>query len=386
MTVKTLIEKYQNYAVRMRREFHQHPEASMKEFRTQKRVMEELDAMGIEHYAAGGTGVIGLIHGKSPGRTVALRADMDALEIQEENDVPYKSLNQGLMHACGHDGHTAALLTAARILKDLGNTFDGTVKLLFQPGEETGQGALAMIDDHVMEGVDGIFGIHLMNDIEVGKISVDPGPRLASAGMFKIYVTGKGGHGSMPQQSVDAAVVGASILLNLQSIVSREISPLDAAVVSVGVIKSGTRFNIIAGEAYLEGTTRCFSHEINDAFEEQIRRVAENTAQAYRATARVEYQKVVIPTVNDLELSIMASKTVESLFGSDAIFSVPQSTGGEDFSYYSKYAPSMFALVGTQNIKKLECFPHHHSKFDIDEDALAISAGLYAQLSIDFLK
>ena len=184
MTVKELAVKYKDYTIKMRREFHMNPEPSMKEFRTQKRVIEELNAIGVECSPIGGTGVLGTINGKSSGKTIALRADMDALELTEENDVVYKSQNEGIMHACGHDGHTASLLTAAKILNEMKTEFNGSVKLFFQPGEEIAKGALAIIDDGAMEGVDGVFGIHLWNDLEVGKVSVEAGPRMASAGIF----------------------------------------------------------------------------------------------------------------------------------------------------------------------------------------------------------
>ena len=386
MTVKQLVEKYKEYSVQIRREFHMNPEPSMKEVRTQKRVMEELMKIGIECKSVAGTGVMGFIHGNGPGKTVALRADMDALELQEENDVPYKSQNQGMMHGCGHDGHTAGLLTAAKILFEMKSEFNGTVKLLFQPGEEVAKGALAMIEDGVMAGVDAIFGIHLWNDCEIGKVSVQAGPRMASAGIFKIYVTGKGGHGSMPHQGVDAAVVGSAILMNLQSIVSREINPLETAVVSIGIFNAGSRFNVIAGEAYLEGTTRCFNMEVNSAFEDQIRRVAENTAKAYRAEVKLDYQQLVIPVINDERLSKLAQDAVVEINGEDAVLIYEKTTGGEDFSFFSEFAPSVFAFVGSQNTKKLEYYPHHHPQFDFDEDALAVAAGLYSQFALNFLQ
>jgi len=386
MSVKKLAKKYKDYTIQLRREFHMNPESSMKEFKTQKRVMEELNKIGIEYKSAAGTGIIAFIHGNAPGKTVALRADMDALELQEKNDIEYKSKNEGLMHGCGHDAHTASLLTAAKILNELKSEFSGTVKLLFQPGEETAKGALAMIADGAMDNVDGIFGIHVWNDSQVGHVSVEPGPRMASAGIFKINVTGKGGHGSMPHQCVDATIVASAIVMNLQSIVSREIYPLSPAVLSIGIFNSGTRFNIIAGDAYLEGTTRCFDMDVNDAFESQIRRIVENTAKAYRATATLDYEQLVIPTINDPKLSQLAQDAVIKLNGKDANISVEKTTGGEDFSFYSKYAPSTFAFVGCKNIKKLEYHPHHHSKFNIDEDSLEIAAGLYAQFAINFLK
>ncbi|MDY0256159.1 amidohydrolase [Gudongella oleilytica] len=385
MDIKELTKKHLDYAVATRRYFHENPEPSMKEFNTQKRIMEELKAMGIEHYPCGGTGVVGIIKGKGPGKTIALRADIDALEVQEENPVPYKSKIDGMMHACGHDTHIAGLLTAAKILNEIKDEFDGTVKLIFQPGEEVAQGALAMIKDGVMEGVDGIFGIHIWNDVETGKVSVEAGPRMASAGMFKVYITGKGGHGAMPHQTVDASVVASAIVMNLQSIVNREINPSDPAVVTVGMIRSGSRWNVISGEAYMEGTTRCYSMEVNNAFEGQLRRIVEMTAQAYRAEARMEYTQMTIPTINDPMMSAIAAESVKKVAGEEGLVTFEKTSGGEDFAFFSEYAPSAFAFVGSKNTAKLDYYPHHHPKFDIDEDALGVSAGLYTQFALDFL-
>lgn len=385
MKVGDLAGKYKDYALHLRREFHMNPEVGMEEFRTQKRVMEELQKIGIECRPIAGTGVEGFIHGKGPGKTVALRADMDALEIEEESNSVYKSQNKGVMHACGHDGHTAGLLAAAHILKDKRMEFEGTVKLLFQPGEEGAKVGDAMLRDGALENVDAIFGIHLWNEIEIGSVSVESGPRMASAGIFKIHVSGKGGHGSMPHQGVDAALVGAAILMNLQAIASREIDPIDPAVVSVGIFRSGTSFNIMPGEAYLEGTTRCFSKKVNDGLEEQIRRIAESTATAHRALAKVEYRQLVDPVINDSELSKLARNAVAKLMGEGANILFEKTMAGEDFSQYARQVKSVFAFVGSRNEKKLEFFPHHHPKFDIDEDALEIAAALYAQFAIDYL-
>ena len=385
MSVKELAKRYKQYAIDLRREFHMNPEPSMKEVRTSNRIVEELERMGINCSKVAGTGVVGIIKGAHEGKTIALRADIDALEVTEANETEYRSKVDGLMHACGHDAHAAGLLTAARILNDMKDELKGTVKLLFQPGEEIAKGAKKMIEEGVMEGVDGIFGIHVWNDAEVGKVSVEAGPRMASAGIYKINVTGKGGHGSMPHQGVDALLVGSAIVMNLQSLVSREISPLDPAVVSVGIFNSGTRFNIIAGEAYLEGTTRCFSMEVNDAFEEMIKRVAENTAKSYRATAKLDYEQLVIPTINDPAMSAIAEGAVEKISGKDGLITYEKTTGGEDFSYFTQKAPGAFAFVGARNEKRLEYFPHHHPRFDIDEDALETASALYAQFAVDFL-
>ncbi|TCO76887.1 M20 family metallopeptidase [Marinisporobacter balticus] len=385
MNIKALAQKYKQYNVDLRREFHMYPEPSMKEFRTSNRVIEELEKMGIECKKVAETGVVGIIRGEMSGKTVALRADMDALELTEATTKDYKSKVDGMMHACGHDGHTSSLLTAAQILNDMKDELRGNVKLIFQPGEEIAMGARKMIEEGVMETVDGILGIHLWNDMDVGKISVEAGPRMASAGIFKINIRGKGGHGSMPNQGVDAVVVGSAMVMNIQSIVSREISPLHPAVISVGIFHSGTRFNVIAGEAYLEGTTRCFDTEVNNSFEERIKRVAENTAKSYRAEVDFSYKQVVIPTINDPNMSFIAQRSVEKICGKDAIGIYEKTTGGEDFPYYTQKAPGVFAFVGTKNEDKLENYPHHHPKFDIDEDALEVAAALYAQFAFDFL-
>lgn len=386
MSVKGLIDQYKPYAVEIRREFHMNPEPSMKEIRTSGRIIEELEKMGIPCRKAAGTGVVGIIEGKGPGKTIALRADIDALDLEELNDVPYKSQNKGFMHGCGHDGHAAGLLMAAKMLKEVSDTFNGRVKLLFQPGEETAKGAKQLIAEGELKDVDGIFGIHLWNDAPVGKISIEAGPRMASAGIFKIRVKGKGGHGSMPHQGIDAVVVGSAIVTALQSLVSREISPLDPAVLTIGIFNAGTRFNVLAGEAYLEGTTRCFNMDVNDAFEGMMRRVVTHTAEAYRATAELEYEELVAPTINDDYMSAIGTRAVEAAFGKEALILFEKTTGGEDFSYYTREVPAAFAFVGTKNEAKNPYFPHHHPKFDIDEDALGVSAGLYAQYALEFLK
>lgn len=385
MSIKELAKKYKPYAIKMRREFHMHPEPSMKEVRTSDRIMEELEAMGIPCQKAAGTGVVGIIEGKGPGKTIALRGDIDALDLQETNEVPYKSQNPGFMHGCGHDGHAAGLLTAAKILKEKSDSFNGRVKLLFQPGEEIAQGAKQLIEEGVLEDVDGIFGLHLWNDCPVGKVSIEAGPRMASAGLFKIYVTGKGGHGSMPQQGVDAVVVGSAIVSNLQSLVSREISPLDPAVISIGIFNAGTRFNVLAGEAYLEGTTRCFNMDVNNSFETMMRRVIEKTAETFRAEAVLDYEQMIVPTINDPKMSAIGEKAVEKLLGKEGLVLYEKTTGGEDFAFYLKNVAGAFAFVGTKNEEKIPLYPHHHPKFDIDEDALEVAAGLYAQYAVDFL-
>ncbi|TCO76961.1 M20 family metallopeptidase [Marinisporobacter balticus] len=385
MNIKELAKKNKDYVVDLRREFHKYPEPSWHEERTSKRIKEELDKMGIPYISVAGTGVVATIEGKKSGKTVALRGDIDALQVNEANDVSYKSQNEGIMHACGHDGHGAMLLCAAKILNESKNQINGKVKLFFQPAEESAEGAEKMIEEGVVEGVDGIFGIHLWSDLACGLVSVEEGPRMASADLFKIYIKGKGGHGSLPHQGVDAVVTASAIIMNLQSVVSREISPLESAVVSVGKIQSGTRFNVIPDEAVLEGTTRCFNNNIRKDFPEILERIAKNTAASYRAEAELEYTQGTPATINEAGCSKIAGKSVEKLLGIESLVNMERVTGGEDFAMYLEKVPGALAFVGVRNEEKGANYPHHHPRFSIDEDGLEIGAGLYAQFAVDFL-
>lgn len=386
MTIKKLAEQYKDYVIDLRREFHMYPESSWEEFRTSSRVKEELDKLEIPYISLAGTGVLATIKGKNPGKTVALRGDMDALETTETNDIPYKSKHEGKMHACGHDGHTAMLLGAAKILKDIQDELNGTVYLIFQPAEEVAGGAKKMIEESdFMDNVDSVFGIHLWSDIEIGKVSVEAGPRMASADFFSLKIKGKAGHGSMPHQTVDAVVAASAVVMDLQSVVSREISPLDSAVLTIGSFHSGTRFNIIAGEATLEGTTRCFNPKIREKLPEIIERIAKNTAASYRADASLSYTWATPATINDEECSKIATDSVEKILGKDGVTKMEKTTGGEDFAYFLEKAPGILAFVGIRNEEKGACYPHHHDKFNMDEDALEIGTALYVQYAVDFL-
>jgi len=384
MDIKNYAKEYKNYVIDLRREFHMYPEKSLEEFRTQKRVMEELEKMGIPHKAVAGTGVVATIEGGKPGKTVALRADMDALDLQEIADVPYRSQNDGFMHGCGHDGHTASLLGAAKVLSQVKEQLQGTVKLFFQPGEEVAKGALRMIDEGVLDGIDSVFGIHIWNDLECGKVSVEPGPRMASASTFTINVKGKGGHGAMPHQTIDAVVVGSSIILDLQSIVSREINPSDPSVLTLGQFEAGSRNNVIAETGKIIGTTRCYSIDVHNKFEERIRRVCEHTAIAHGASASLDFETLVIPVINDEACSKIAAGAVEKIRSKDAIQTMAPLNVGEDYSYFVDRVPGLLALVGCKSADKPH-YPHHHPMFDIDEDSLEIATALYAQYAVDFL-
>ncbi|NLC96968.1 MAG: amidohydrolase [Erysipelotrichaceae bacterium] len=385
--VLELATKYEDWIIDLRRHFHMYPEASYEEYETTKKIIEELEKLGVEYQTFEDcTGVIAKIEGNKDGRIVALRSDIDALCVLEKNDVPYKSKNEGFMHACGHDAHTAMNLGAVKILNELKDEINGTVYFIFQPAEEVGSGAKTIIKKgDWFDKVDNFFGAHIWSNVPSGKISVESGPRMASADKFKIVVKGVSGHGAQPEQTVDATIVASSIVLNLQTMVSREFSPMESVVVTIGKLTSGTRFNIISGEAILEGTCRYFSKEIGKNIVEVMSRIVENTAKAFRAEASVEYDFVTLPLINDEASSKIATKAVEKMFGEEAIEKYPKTTGGEDFSYYIENKPGVFAFIGCANPDLGTDYAHHNERFNVDESVLKNGSALYAQYAIDYL-
>ncbi len=383
--IKELILQAEPDLIAFRRELHAHPELPWEEFETTKRIARELDKLGIEYRLTEPTGVIAEIEGGKPGKTVALRGDIDALPILELSDIPYKSQHEGKMHACGHDTHTAMLLTAARVLNEIKADLPGTVRFIFQPAEEIAEGAKAMVAQGAMENVDNVFGMHIWTVMPAGKISCEAGPRMASADIVKIHFKGKGGHGSLPNQCVDAAVVASSFVMNVQAAVSRETHPLDAAVVSIGKMEVGTRFNVIAENAYLEGTVRTFSLEDRDRIRDAIHRFAEQTAAMYGATATIDYHYGTLPVINDEKSSALAMEVITQQFGYDAIMADRPTTGGEDFSFYTEKAPGCFVFLGTANPEADSEWAHHHGRFNVDETTLKQGAELYAQYALAYL-
>jgi len=386
MKVKELVEKNKDEIISLRREFHKNPELSWEEIRTGNRICEELTKLNIKIKRVAKTGVLGILKGSKSGKTVALRADMDALPIQEANNIPYKSKKEGVMHACGHDGHTAMLLGAAKILSQMRDKIKGTVIFIFQPAEEKAQGASKIIEEGAIKGIDAILGIHLWADLPVGKVSLEPGPRMASTAMFKITIKGKGGHGSRPHQGVDAIMAASAVVMNLQSIVSREISPLDPAVVTIGKFNGGEAWNILCDKVILEGTTRCFNNQIGNKYSTIMERMIKRTANAYRAEGKLEYTILTPVLINDLNLSNISSQALIKNFGEESIVKLEKTMGGEDFALYAQEIPSIFALVGARNEDKGAKYPHHHKNFNIDENALIIGTSLYSQFALDFFK
>ena len=382
MDIRREVEKRSNYMVRLRKHFHMHPELSMKEVETAKRVREELENMEIPYVRAGETGVIGFIG--TGERVIALRTDMDALPVHEKTDVAYKSVNEGVMHACGHDAHMAALLGAADILKTYEKELKCTVKLIFQPSEENCLGAKLICDHGHIDDVDEIFGLHVFGDLPCGQISIQPGPRMAATDIFKIKIIGRSGHAGKPQQCIDATVGAAATIMNLQSIVSREINPLTAAVVTIGHVKSGTVHNIISGEAIIEGTTRTFSHEEGRQIEKSLKRIVINTAQVYNATAQIDYERSLHPIVfNDEYVTEKALNAALKIFPSSMIQDVPKMFLGEDFSVYQHRIPGTFAFVGGGNESMGRAYPNHHECFNIDEKAILHAAALYVAFAME---
>ncbi|MGZ9874297.1 amidohydrolase [Raoultella ornithinolytica] len=384
--ITAIIAREEQATIDFRRDLHAHPELPWEERRTTDRVVAELENIGIACRRTVPTGVIADITGSKPGKTVALRADMDALPVHELNDrLSYKSLTAGKMHACGHDSHTAMLLTAARALYEVREQMAGNVRLIFQPAEEIAEGAKAMIAQGALDNVDNIFGMHIWSGSPSGKISCNVWSSFASADLLKVTFRGRGGHGSMPEACIDAAVVASAFVMNLQAIVARETSPLDSAVVSIGRMDVGTRFNVIAENALLDGTVRCFSIETRRRLEAAITRYAQHTAAMYGASVDVDYCYGTLPVINEERSALLAQSTIREAFGDDVLFSEKPTTGGEDFSFYLQDIPGCFALLGSGNKAKGSDYAHHHGCFNIDEQVMKTGAGLYAQYAWRYL-
>ncbi len=363
--------------VENRRYLHRHPELSFMEKNTSAFVADRLRGLGIEVTAGiGGFGLIGTIRGAKPGKTVALRADMDALPIQDEKRCDYASLTPGIMHACGHDGHTAVLLAVAEYYSRQREELHGEIRLIFQPAEEVCPGgAVSMIEAGAIEGADVIYGVHLWTPIPVGVAGSAPGPLMASTDEFFIDIQGRGGHGGMPHKTIDSVVAGSALVLQLQSVVSRSVDPLNPAVVTIGSIQGGTAQNIIADRCRLSGTVRCFDEETRALIRTRIHEMAEGTAAAYGATAVVDYMLGYPSLVNEPEEFERFYGTAAANAGLQPELS-PKIMPAEDFAYYLQKVPGCFVLVGAGNPEKGIIHPHHHPKFDIDEEAMLHATGL----------
>lgn len=381
METLKLAQELHDYVRSIRRDIHQNPELSMKEFRTTDLVCRELDRLGISYRRTDPTGVIGEIVGTAGESDVVimLRGDMDALEIHECTNLEYSSKNAGVMHACGHDTHTAMLLGAAKILKEHRDLFAGTVRLIFQPGEETLQGAKTMIAQGAMDHVTAGFGIHMDAQTKVGRVSLRPGPAFAAPAQYVIDVTGMGAPAALPFKGHDAALAACAININLQSIIARFTLPYEPLVICTGKIVAGTRQNILAEHAVLEGTYRCFNKELQSEVKDWITEVSEKTAAIYGCTATVSFPMYGDPMINDPTATEIVYRATKAVYGSDALYHVREpNMGSEDFAYYGNYAPCAFLFLGCGSE-----YPGHNEKFAPDEQSLDYGVAMHVEMALN---
>lgn len=375
------------YLTALRREFHQHPELSLREFRTAGRIEEELDRFEIPHIRVGETGVLGTLRGSGEGDgVVVLRADIDALPIQETSGADHGSLTPGVMHACGHDAHTACLLGAAKLLAKHRDCFGGEVRLVFQPAEEVGRGAKPFIEAGVLDGAGRVFGLHVASDLPAGVVGLKPGLNNAAVDHFKVSIRGKSAHVSTPQLGIDALYIASQTVVALQALVTRCTSPVEPVIIGVGKLDAGTTYNALAESAVLEGTTRTVSQEARERVRELVSKAVRNTADTYGGHAEVEWTDFAAPLVNDRQACGEAAAVAEQLLGSRVITDRELSLSGDNFAEYLLHVPGAYAYLGTANPKLPRTMsPGHNGNFDIDEETLALGAGLYAGYALSRL-
>lgn len=369
-----------------RRHLHAHPEISFAEHETTSWLAKRMGEFGISYAQPTPTGLVGLIEGSRPGPTIAVRADIDALPIQEATGLPFASTNPGVMHACGHDGHTAILLGLARFLSEH-RDFGGRVKMLFQPAEEKPPGgAQQFLAAGVLDDVDACIGLHLISDIPTGQAGIRSGPMMANSDGFLARIQGRGGHGSSPHQTVDAVMVACNAVVNLQTVVSRKVNPLRAAVISVGAITGGTTFNVIADTAELKGTVRSLDTAVRQQLHDEIERTLCTTCEMYGATVDLQYQWGYPALVNDPKITAVLQETAAEVLGAAHVIEQEQIMGGEDFAYYGEKVPSAFLFVGCRNTAIGADWAHHHPRFTIDEAALPIGMEILGRATLTLLK
>ena len=376
------IEGLYEQMVEWRRYLHQYPELSFQEEQTPKMIAGILQSYGIETRTnVGGRGVVGKIYGAKPGKTIALRADFDALPITDEKDVPYKSKVDGVMHACGHDGHTATLLAVAKVLSENRHMLSGNVVLLHQHAEEkVPGGAIAMIEDGCLDGVDVVFGTHLSSNTPTGTYSYSKGFATAASDAIQIVIQGKGGHGSAPHQTIDAVAIGAQLVTQLQYIVSRQVDPQKAAVLSIGSFHAGNAGNVIADSAVLNGTVRTFDEQVREHMKQEIANIVAGISHSLHAQCSLTYENGYPAVYNHPEEAEIFSQIMKSTFPDAQVNEVPPMMGGEDFAYYLKERPGLFFFTGARNEQLGATFPHHHPKFDIDERGMLNAAKAFLTL------
>lgn len=377
------IRALQPQLVEWRRRLHQFPELGFQEQITAEFIAKKLREWGIEHETGiAKTGIVATIAGKNSGKVLAIRADMDALPIQEENEVSYRSQHDGIMHACGHDGHSAIALGIAFYLSQNRTNFNGTVKIIFQPAEESPGGAKPLIEAGVLQNpdVDAIIGLHLWNSLPLGTIGVRSGALMAASELFSCTIFGKGGHGAIPQQTIDAVVVSAQIVMALQTIVARNISPLESAVVTVGELHAGTAKNAIADTARLTGTVRYFNPDLGQFLPQRLEEIIGGICRTYGATYDLNYTRLYPPTINDSKIAdLVRSVAFEVLETPVGVVPECQTMASEDMSYFLQEVPGCYFFLGSANSEKGLTYPHHHPRFDFDESVLCLGVEMFAR-------
>ncbi len=373
--------------VAWRRHLHQHPEVAFQEHQTSKFIRDTLTAIpGLIVSQPTATSVMARLIGPTPGQVVAVRADIDALPIHEENDIPYRSITDGTMHACGHDGHTSIVLALATLFARHQAQLAGEVRFLFQHAEEMAPGgAEAMVQQGVMDGVDTVIGIHLWAPMSVGRIGIVSGPAMAAPDTFTCTVIGQGGHAAIPHETVDPIAVGAHVVTALQHIVARNVDPLDPAVVSITQFHAGTTFNVIPNTAQLSGTVRTFDAALRQRIPELMERIIKGVCEAHGARYEFAIERGYRPVVNDPTVSARLAAVVERTFGPHVLIDTRPTMGGEDFSAYLERAPGVFAFIGAGNVQEQISFPHHHPRFNIDESALDIGLRYLVVATLELL-
>lgn len=384
MPLTTAVRESSSELVKIRRAIHQWPEPGFQEKKTAELVRSRLDRWGVEHKPLAKTGTVALVRGAKPGPTVLFRADMDALPLTEENAVPYRSKVPGYMHACGHDGHVAMALVAARLLQARRRDLRGNVKLMFQPAEEGPGGAIPMLEEGLLDGpkVDSAFAIHLWNNLPVGKIGCRAGAVFAAQDEFHLTLTGKGGHGAAPHQTIDPVVVAAQVVTACQTIVSRRVDPTKTAVVTFGEIHGGTRHNIIPDSVTLSGTVRSLEKPVRGLLERELRKIVQSVASAFGAKVTLDYIPGYAPTINDAGMTEVARQAASKAVGARNVVEQDVTMGAEDMSYVLEKVPGCYMVLGSSNKKRGLVFPHHSAKFDFDESALAIGVELWMRLAL----
>ncbi|WP_353929338.1 M20 family metallopeptidase [Okeanomitos corallinicola TIOX110] len=389
--VRLEIRALQPQIIEWRRHIHQKPELGFQEKLTAEYITQKLQSWGIEHQTGiAETGIVAIIKGEKSehGKVLAIRADMDALPIQEENQVSYCSQHDGVMHACGHDGHTAIALGTAYYLHHHRQDFTGTVKIIFQPAEESPGGAKPMIAAGVLKNpdVDAIIGLHLWNNLPLGTMGVRAGALMAAVELFHCNIFGKGGHGAIPQQTIDSVIVAAQIVNTLQTIVSRNVNPIDSAVVTIGELHAGTAVNVIADTARMGGTVRYFHPDLQGFFEKRIKEIISGICQIHGATFDLNYINLYPPVINDVNIAELVRSVAEEVIETP-VGVVPecQTMGGEDMSFFLQEVPGCYFFLGSANAEKKLNYPHHHPKFDFDETALVMGVEMFVRCVEKFL-